>query len=532
MLDQRYRPGRRRVLAGLSALALAAALPPVRPLRAQEVADGDLPEPVPFSFDWLTEEMRAAAAREPVTAAPLEGFFADLHYDDYHRIQFRRDRMRWAEPEADSRFRLNAFHVGWLYNEPVQMHEVVDGQAVPMQFTTADFAYGELNEDTPTALELPGVAGFRLLNALNRADHFDELAAFLGASYFRALGRGNRYGLSARGLAVNTGISGSEEFPRFSDFWIERPLPGSDSITLHAALRSASVTGAFRFVVAPGEDTVMEVTARLFIREDIEQIGIAPLTSMYLFGGADPGEFFDFRPAVHDSEALVITTADGGTLFRALANPPRLASSYIGAQSPRSFGLVQRDRAFESYLDAQAHYELRPSLVVEPIGDWGRGTVRLLEIPSDLEANDNIVAYWIPDAPARAGDEIELSYRLHWGMTPPGSASSEHARILRTRVGEGGVSGVETDTGGQKFVIDFEGGLIAELDGEADVVPAVSAQRGEITEVVLSKVEGENIWRLVIEAEGEPGGSVELSARLTGFGRDLSETWLYQWVIA
>jgi glucans biosynthesis protein len=374
------------------------------------------------------------------------------------------------------------------------------------------------------------VAGFRLMAPLNRADKFDEVAAFLGASYFRALGRGNLYGLSARGLAVNTGFPDGEEFPRFTDFWLERPAPGAASVTLYAALRSESLTGAYRFVLTPGETTVVDVTARLFFRSDIGQLGIAPLTSMFLFGGADQGPFDDYRPAVHDSEALVVNLASGETLFRPLSNPPRLAGSYFAVENPVSFGLVQRERDFENYLDAQAHYGERPSLMIEPLGQWGRGTVRLMEIPSDLEGNDNIVAYWIPETPARAGGQLELSYRQHWGMTPPGDGSSQRARVLRTRAGKGGVSGVKSKTDRRKFVIDFGGGLLGELPEGAEVTPDVSALRGEIVETVLARIPGTDTWRLVIEARGEPGSSVELKAALAGYGRALSETWVYQWV--
>ncbi|WP_371742161.1 glucan biosynthesis protein [Pseudoruegeria sp. HB172150] len=510
-------------------MALPALTAPAR-LFAQDSETAAAPvEGEPFSFDVLTERMRAASKEPPAEPEQVDDFSADLHYDDYQRIRFQRDRMRWDDEEP-SHFQVNAFHPGWLFKEPVHMHEVRNGQAVPMAFSTADFDYGDLGSKVPADYELPGVAGFRLLTQLNRPDKFDELVAFLGASYFRALGRDTAYGLSARGLAVNTGSSDGEEFPRFTDFWLERPAPGVNGVTLYAALRSASVTAAYRFVITPGDTTEMDVTARIFLRSDIDQLGIAPLTSMFLYGEADPGNFDDFRPAVHDSEALVMNIRSGETFFRPLANPARLASSYLWAENPLSFGLVQRDRDFDTYLDAQAHYERRPSLMVEPIGDWGRGTVRLMEIPSDLEVNDNVVAYWIPEAPTQAGGELEFRYRLHWGLTPPGEASSQRARVLRTRVGKGGVAGVEEETDRRKFVIDFQGGLLEELPGDAEVTPNVSMLRGEVAEVVLSRIDETGAWRLVIEASADSGTTAELKAGLTGYGRELTETWLYQWV--
>lgn len=487
------------------------------------------PVSLPFSYDSLTTEMRTAAENPAKPPEAVKGFLTEFDYDDYQRVRFRRDHVRWADQE-NAPYHLNAFHLGWLFNEPVHMFEVKDGMATRMPFSTADFDYTDVKTEIPAEFEMPGVAGFRLMTPLNRADHYDELVAFLGASYFRALGRDTVYGLSARGLAVNTGLSGGEEFPRFTDFWLERPAQDGDPVTVYAALRSASVTGAYRFVIHPGQTTEMDVTARLFLRKDVQQLGIAPLTSMFLFGGADPGDFNDFRPAVHDSDHLVLNTRGGETFVRPLVNPGQLGNSYLAAQDPVSFGLVQRERDFDQYLDAQAHYERRPSLMVEPLGDWGQGMVRLMEIPSDLEGNDNIVAFWVPSAPAKKGDSLELSYRLHWGLSPEGDRATNRAQILRTRVGKGGVAGVEGETDRVKFVIDFEGGTLSELPRESDVTPKVTVIRGELKQAILSPIAGTDMWRLVIEAvPADDKASMELQAAITGYGKVLSETWLYQW---
>ncbi|GGG81903.1 glucans biosynthesis protein G [Salipiger pallidus] len=523
---------RRQALGAVGAALCSVALPHgvlAQDTQPEGEADTGGGKPsVPFSFDSLSEQMKLAALQDAPQRETIEGFLDELDYDDYQRIRFDSRHAQWADTEG-SLFRLHAFHPGWLFKEPVSIHEVVDGQATPMTFTTDDFDYSSLEREVPSSQAMPGVAGFRLHNQLNKANHYDELVSFLGASYFRALGRDNVYGLSARGLAINTGTSDGEEFPRFTDFWIDRPEPGSDTIIIHAALHSASVTGAYRFVIHPGVTTTMDVTARLFMRNDVQQLGISPLTSMFLFDGADRGDFYDFRPVVHDSSALVMNVGET-TFYRPLKNPPRLASSYLGAERPRSFGLVQREREFDQYLDAQAHYERRPSLMVEPLGDWGKGMVRLLEIPSDLEANDNIVAYWVPDAPARAGDSLQFAYRLHWGMSPPGDRSVELARVLRTLSGEGGVAGVEKDTDERKFVIDFEGGLLRELSADAKVDPAITVSNASVTTTALAKVSGTDIWRLVIDVQAEPGSTVELKAALAGYDRTLTETWLYQWV--
>ncbi len=486
-------------------------------------------EPQKFSFDLLTEEMRQLATQPYAAPTIPSSFLEKLTYDDYRMIRFNPERARWASADK-SFYQLHAFHMGWLFKEPVLIYEIEGETAALMGFDTDDFIYErEVGERVPPHAQLPGVAGFRLHYPLNRPDVFDELVAFVGASYFRALGRGSAYGLSARGLALNTGLAKAEEFPRFSRFYVERPQPGSETITFYATLESPSVTGAYRFVMTPGFETVMDVTARLNFRADVEQLGIAPLTSMFLFGERNRTDFDDFRPNVHDSDGLQITRHDGDMLWRPLANPPRLSSSYFAETNPKSFGLHQRDREFDHYQDAAAHYEKRPSVSVEPIGDWGPGAVRLVEIPSDLEVNDNIVAFWVPEAPAKAGETREYAYRLLWGDLPP-NTHDDLAHILETRIGHGGVSGVENKDGSRKFVIDFKGGLLGNLPGGSDVKAIVNVTGGEIVTQILEQIWGTDVWRLVVDVVPSEKDTVELNAHIAGFDRKLSETWLYQWI--
>lgn len=486
--------------------------------------------PQQFSFDLLSEEMRLLAAQPHAVPTKPEGFLGDLDYDDYRLIRFNDKRARWQD-EA-SAFRLAAFHMGWLFPEPVRLFEVTGDLATEMLFSTDDFEYlNELAEQVPEHAELPGVAGFRLNHPLNRPDKWDELVAFVGASYFRALGRNSAYGISARGLALNTATAQGEEFPRFSRFYLDRGPAGSGSITVHAALEGPSVTGAFRFVITPGTETVMDVTCRLFFRQDVAELGIAPLTSMFLFSEKNRAEFDDYRPNVHDSDGLRILRADGDVIWRPLNNPPKLTGSYFAETAPRRFGLHQRDRSFDSYQDTGARYERRPSLDVEPLGDWGNGNVRLVEIPSDLEAHDNIVAYWVPEAPARAGDTREFAYRLHWGDLSH-DQGEPLAYVFETRSGHGGFAGVEAQQGTRKFVVDYKGGLIGAMEPDAALTPVVTIANGEITGTVLEKIAETDIWRLVIDISAPDGAVVELAAHLAGFDRRLTENWLYQWINA
>ena len=518
----------------VSAVAATGLLP--RLALAQETTAAAAPQQ--FDFDMLTLSMQDKA-KSPYTAPEkISGFFAGLKYDDYRLVSYNPERARWrteAAPAAGApmdQFQLHAFPMGWLFSEPVRMYEVKDGLATEMTFTTDDFRFlNELAAKVPPGEKMPGVAGFRLHSPLNRLDVMDEVVAFLGASYFRALGEGSGYGLSARGLALNTATDVAEEFPRFSAFWVEKPAPGVREVVVYAALDSQSVTGAYRFVIRPGAETEMDVTARLFFRADVRQLGVAPLTSMYLFSERNRHAFDDYRPQVHDSDGLRITRTDGDVLWRPLNNPPRLAGSHLGEQSPRAFGLHQRDRAFEHYQDSEAHYERRPSLEVEPLGDWGKGTVRLVEIPSDLEVNDNIVAFWVPEGDVKAGDTREFAYRLRWGDLLV-EEQVELAYVLETRSGVGGVSGVESAENVRKFVIDFTGGPLNPLPADAPVEAVVNVHGGEIVSQNLHRVWGSDTWRLAMDIKTDPGATVEMVAHVAGFGRKLSETWLYQWINA
>lgn len=472
--------------------------------------------------------MRDAAGKPYVApSTDLPPAIAKLTYDQHRGIRFRPERAVWANTGAN--FRLEAFHLGWLFKEPVRLFEVTDSTAAPMVFTGADFEYGApLKASDFAGLVMPGVAGFRLHFPLNRPDVFDELTAFLGASYFRALGKGNVYGLSARGLAVNTAAASSEEFPRFSEFYIRRPKPGEGSITIWAALDSPSVTGAYSFRITPGVDTAFDVTARLFFRADIERLGVAPMTSMFLFAANNRSDFDDYRPEVHDSDGLKIVESDGDELWRCLNNPSVLANSIFTEQSPSAFGLYQRDRAFANYQDAEASYERRPSLKIEPLNDWGRGTVQLVEIPTNLEANDNIVAFWTPDGAVKARQSLEASYRMSWGDLEREPAMI--ARVSSTRTGVGGVSGVASkDKSLRKFIVDFQGGLLENVPADKEISAAVDVSSGKIVNQAVFRVEEDGVWRLMFDLQPADEKPIELKAHLAMGDRRVSEVWLYQW---
>ncbi|WP_187430360.1 glucan biosynthesis protein [Roseobacter fucihabitans] len=512
--------GRRRVLATLLASTMVATYAMAQTTGA----------PVPFSFEGLKNRMRARAKMPDAPPVPLDNFLENLSYDDYRNIYFRPPRSRWAN--AVLPFQLQAFHPGWLFQDPVQVFEVVDGLAQPLIFNTDDFEYrNDIAERVPQHAELSGVAGLKVNAPLNTPTKFDELVTFLGASYFRALGSGNSYGLSARGLSIDTWLEGAEEFPRFTAFWVVRPKTQDTSLEIYAAMDSTSVTGAYRFVISPGADTVIEVDAELYFRAPVRQLGLAPLTSMFYFAEHSERRFDDYRPQVHDSDALQIIRGSGDVLLRPLNNPHRVSNSYFSGEDVVQFGLIQRDRDYEAYQDAGAQYHNRPSVMIERIGEWGDGAIRLVEIPADLEIDDNIVMFWVPDDAPQAGETRAYRYKMHWGALPP-DGTGALAYIFSTRSGVGGPSGVPVENPNlRKYVIDFEGGALGNMVPEAIVKPVVTASAGRVSGLVLHKIDdAAQRWRLFFDIDGQDADLIELTAHVAGEDRKLSEVWLFQWV--
>lgn len=487
-------------------------------------AQGQAAAPRPFSFEQVVEQARRLAALPPAaTPAPaLPAELASLNYDQYRDIRFKPERALWRQEALP--FELMYFHLGFFQTTPVRLHEVVQGQVRPLGFDPSQFDYGK-NRLAPRRWGDIGLAGFRVHHHLNSPAHKDELIVFLGASYFRALGAGQLYGLSARGLAVDTVGGQGEEFPRFTAFWIERPTPSAATLVIHALLESRRLTGAYRFELRPGEDTVTDVQSRLFLRAGtqppINTLGIAPLTSMYMFGENQPHRT-DFRPEVHDSDGLMVQSGTGEWLWRPLINPAQPLTTSFAMPSVRGFGLMQRDRAFSNYEDVEARYDRRPSAWVEPTHDWGAGRVELVQLPTPDETNDNIVAYWVPQALPRAGEPLRFDYRIHWQgqrqQRPPS------AWVVQTRVGRGFAKLAPDE---HQFIVDFAGPAIDGLAANAPLRAQVSAgANGRIVEQALYRNEAAHSWRLALRVrQQQPDQPVELRAFLQHQHDTVSETW-------
>ncbi len=467
--------------------------------------------------DLVRERARELAVRRyQAPTATLPPAFAQLSYDQYRDIRYRRERAWWRD--AGLPFQVQFFHPGFLYTSPITVHEVAGGRVETVRFSPDLFEYGSLVKAPPPS-RVDGFAGFRLTHPLNRPDHFDEVVSFLGASYFRALGRRNVYGLSARGLAIDTALPEGEEFPSFREFWLERPAPGAERVVVHALLDSPSVAGAYRFVIIPGERTVVEVEATLYARKAVKRLGVAPLTSMYLFGENDRGTYDDFRPEVHDSDGLFLWMKSGEQLWRPLRNPTRLSVSSFQVEGLRTFGLLQRDQAFSSYEDLEARYDRRPGVWVEPVGDWGRGTVRLVEIPTPQEVHDNIVAFWEPATPFRPGTELRLAWRLHWGHEPPERPTV--AVTTATRVAAGSTAEA------RRFVLEFSRGG---SEGEGPVEAVVTTSTGQVLHPIAQRNDVTGGWRVTFELVPHAGTPAELRCFLRRGSESLTETWSYLWM--
>jgi glucans biosynthesis protein len=467
-----------------------------------------------FSWEGLKRQalqLSRQAYRKP--PAPGAGIDA-IDFDAATRIEYRADRTLWAERKDDTAVRF--FPLNRYARAPVHIHVVENGQAREILFGKDLFLKAD---DLPPLAE--GFAGFRFLNKEGAGDWL----AFQGASYFRSAGALNQYGLSARGLAINTGTPVPEEFPDFTRFWLEHG-PG-DSIIVYALLESPSATGAYRFVNRrSSEGVTQEVTLSISLRKDVERLGIAPLTSMFWYGEGNRNQAIDWRPEIHDSDGLALLTGTGERIWRPLLNQPKATTNAFSDKGPKGFGLLQRDRNFDHYQDDGIFYERRPNLWVEPIGDWGAGAVMLYELPTDKEYEDNIVAYWTPAGPAKAGSHYDFAYRLHWTASEPQPYHT--ALVTDCWTGIAGRPGAPPIPGATRIVADFTGDRLAGLTRTSGVQPQISISHGKVLYAAAYPVVGQkNRFRMAADiAHG--GETTDIRAYLRLGETALTETLLYQ----
>ncbi|MGA3164296.1 MAG: glucan biosynthesis protein G [Verrucomicrobiota bacterium] len=458
----------------------------------------------------------------------------NLDYDKYREIRFRRDQALWTADDLP--FRVEFFHPGYLYQEPVHINEFTATHVQPIRFVQDFFDYGDLHIQNQIPADT-GYAGFRLLYKLNKTNQWDELGAFLGASYFRLLGKDQRYGQSARGLALDCGEL-AEEFPVFTDWWLGKPQKGDTELTLFAILDSVSCAGAYQFIIHPGETTVVDVEAVLFFRDTnmvhavdtnrlaVKTIGLAPLTSMFWFGKNSERKFDDYRSEVHDTDGLLVHMDNGEMLWHPLDNPSVMRHQIFSAPNVRGFGLLQRERSFAAYQDMFNLYQLEPSVWIEPRDNWGDGDLHLVELSASYEGLDNIVAFWDPKNKPAPLQPCRFRYRLCWQMGGADLKLSEN-RVVSTRMG------LDSSCANcRQFVIDFDG---PELDAISETNPpqaiANCSANAAIVDNQVTRCTELGTWRVVLKMQPKPGNTdpVDLRCTLQKGTNILSETWTYQW---
>ncbi len=523
--------GRQPILTLLPMAVLLASLPlPLASSPMQLEVDSTSYESVCQLAETLAGQEYQAHVPDP------KSLVEQLDYDGYRALSFREDKTVWKD--EGSLFRLQFFHLGHLFHKPVKMNLIEDETVCGLTCSSEWFDYSRSHLDF-TSYDVDGFAGFRILSPLvNQNARWDEVGSFLGASYFRLLGENQSYGLSARGLAIDTAHpENAEEFPDFVEHWVSRPAPCDESVRIYSLLDGPSVAGAYSFEIHPGKTTTADVEVTLYFRKEVDRLGLAPLTSMHWIGKNSERLFQEYRPEVHDSDGMLLHLASGEKLWRPLVNHDHLRTSVFQANSPKGFGLMQRERSFEQYQDLWNAYHRTPSLYIEPLNDWGPGRVWLFEFPTSREIDDNIVLSWEPETNPKAGDKLHLKYRMHWLKAEENEFSPN--RVTATRVGAGQDFGKNALQAMQErlFAVEFSG---PDLDWEGELPSGEDHPEPVLTSTPDGRINGafcvpnphNKSWRVVFRlhigcsTEQVP---IELRCFLKRRDKVVSETWSYLW---
>jgi glucans biosynthesis protein len=480
---------------------------------------------VAFEFQSVIDRAQKLALEPHSAQKKIPKFMRQLSFNDYQNIRFDPDKSLWSE--NNSNFQVMLFSPGLFYAHPVTIN-IIDAQGFHLlEYKKSYFTFEdpELEKRIPADL---GFAGFKLTFPFNKPDIQNQFLVFAGASYFRAVGKQNAWGISGRGIAIDTGLPSGEEFPSFTEFWLERPSPTAKSMTFYGLLDGKSVAGAYKFVVTPGVKTSLQVKAVLFARDDMKLFGVAPLTSMFYYGENTSRPLGEWRSEIHDSDGLLIQNGvTSEWLWRPLINPNTLQMDFFHTENVRGFGLIQRDPHFVNYNDLAALYEKRPSAWVEPIGDWENGSVVLVQLPTPNETNDNIVAFWSSDKKVEKGAALDYAYTVYFGDS--NIAGETMGKAMNTFVGDGNRVGGGSIKGAYRIIVDFSGGPLDKLSRNSAVVGAVTPLEGtDLIEQFVEYNDASNSWRLSILAQ--PSKELPLSLRgfLTLGDQTLTETWTYR----
>jgi glucans biosynthesis protein len=517
-------PSRRDVLSAAVAASVASLLGARGATAATKLKYGPA---TPFSFALLTERAREAAQRAYAPPRrPAPEIVAEIGYEQHGKIKFRADRALFSD--GTGAYPVTFFPVGKYFPKTITMHAVEGDKAVEVLYQPDDFS---MPADSPAA-RLPedtGFAGFQVREAKSRSDwRTQDWVAFLGASYFRAIGSLGEYGLSARGVAIDTASPEPEEFPDFTEFYLQPSPREGEPLVVSALLDGPSIAGAYRFTIRRTEGVVIDVEAHLFTRKDITKLGIAPMTSMYWFSGYDKSYQLEWRNGAHDSDGLAMWTGAGERIWRPLVNPPAPSTSAFVDDNPRGFGLMQRGRDPAQYLDRYLNYERRPSLWIEPQGGWGKGAFHLVEFPTDHEDFDNIGCFWVPAEPVKAGKALTFRYRMYWGADEP-QPPTTIGRPIVTRIGRGGFPYTRANPPDiKRIVVEFAGGPLDTFPKDRKPEAMITPSRGEISSIFLETTSWNKAWRLQFDVKAEGPAPVDLRAFLRDGETALTETWLFK----
>jgi glucans biosynthesis protein len=502
--------------AGGTAAALLGAAPAFAEASADPSAQADA-QIQPFSSALVIKAARDLASRSySAPNSDLPGPLGNLSYEAYIGIRATPDGMIWANDSGG--FVLEPLHRGFVFTTPMQINLVEDGLTRRLVYDAANFSFGGVKMSAPPKdLDFSGFRVFR------RGDGgaLLELAIFQGASFFRSLAPGQNFGVMARGLSIRAGDPRGEEFPFFREIWIEKPTRAANVLVIHALLDSESLTGAYRFTLHPSDATIIDTECTLFPRVDVDNIGLGTMSATSLFSPLERRGADDLRGAAAEVSGLQMFTGAGEWVWRPVGNRSKLQISEFVDQNPRGFGFLQRDRDFDAFHDVVQHWERRPSLWIEPIGDWGAGSVELLEIPSDSEPAQNIIAFWRGKQGLARGQSYEFAYRQFWCWSPP--VAPPKAIAVDARGGRG------ANAKQRQFLVDFEADFLADPAKAADIKADLTTSPGRIASVRLFPTPGQKRLRVLFDLDPNGENACELRLALVAQGAPVSETWLYRW---
>ena len=471
----------------------------------------------PFSPGMVVEAARNLA-RQPykAVASDLAAPLADLTYEQYVGIRLKPEAMIWGKDNLG--FAIEPLSRGFIFSAPVLINVVENNVVRALQLTAGAFDFGKIASPQPSTPV--GLSGIRILQTNGGAATI-EVAIIQGASFMRALAKGQNLGIVSRALSIRTADPKGEEFPFIREMWIERPSLATNALVVHALIDSESMTGGYRFTLRPGDVTIIDTECTLFARSAAENFGLGGMTAMFAFNALDRHNVDDVRDAVCEVSGLQMLNGKGEWIWRPVANRNTLEVSAFLDIKPGGFGLLQRERRFSQFQDDVQHWELRPSLWIEPISEWGEGSVQLVEIPTDSEVNDNIICFWRPKASLPAGGDASFAYRQFWCWSPPTRPTL--AIVSDTRSGRGS-SGRR-----RRFVVEFTADQFADGKAVGDIKPACSTSAGTIQNLQTFSSEARKSYRVAFELDPGNDSLAEMRLVLESSGKPISETWLYRW---